>query len=322
MIAWVGGVPLRRYVGSSSYLSQDSHRVHIGIGAANKIDRLEVRWLRGGTETWTNIAPNHFYDVTQGDLQVKPFTGHGNEVPAPTVPAPLDRAMLLRFWEKQHAAMDAMKREHDYAKAARLFREALAINPGHEDSHYYLANCLAVMAEVPAAIVELDALARINPQNHRAFQRKGELLAASASSKGQLQRAREPLQTAQKMNSEETGTLVLIGELALAMGDYAGAERELAHASVANPRASNVWFLRGYIAWKRRDVPHSRDMLIAAGKARGPDWKPVGSVMEGDVRRRMYTESGFLNVFEQEWNGSADPAPAYGPLDNYLRRFR
>jgi hypothetical protein len=29
--------------------------------------------------------------------------------------------------------MDAMKREHDYAKAIALFREALAINPSHEE---------------------------------------------------------------------------------------------------------------------------------------------------------------------------------------------
>jgi hypothetical protein len=37
------GVWLRRAVSGSSYLSQDSHRVHIGLGAATKIDRLEVR---------------------------------------------------------------------------------------------------------------------------------------------------------------------------------------------------------------------------------------------------------------------------------------
>lgn len=47
VIAWVKGVPLRSYVGSSSYLSQDSHRIHIGIGSAAKIDRLEVRRPRG-----------------------------------------------------------------------------------------------------------------------------------------------------------------------------------------------------------------------------------------------------------------------------------
>ena len=88
--------------------------------------------------------------------------------------------------------MDAMKREHDFAKASALFREALAINPEHEDSHYYLANCLVALRDIPAAIAELNELARINPQNHRAFQRKGELLAASASSRRELDEAVSP----------------------------------------------------------------------------------------------------------------------------------
>jgi len=71
VIAWVAGVPLRRTVSSSSYLSQDSHRVHIGLGAATKIDRLEVRWLRGRRETWTSLAANQIWDITQGEQEAK-----------------------------------------------------------------------------------------------------------------------------------------------------------------------------------------------------------------------------------------------------------
>src|SRR5215472_5045323 len=52
VIAWVNGVQIRRTIGSSSYLSQDSHRIHLGIGKAAIIDRLEVHWLRGKAETW------------------------------------------------------------------------------------------------------------------------------------------------------------------------------------------------------------------------------------------------------------------------------
>lgn len=247
VIAWVGGVPLRRTVGSSSYLSQDSHRVHIGLGAATKIDRLEVCWLRGRTETWINLAAKNIWDITQGEREVKPFTPHvANPNPA-GVPIQLDKAALVQFWDKQHAAMDAMKRERNFAKAAQLFREALVINPDHEDSHYYLANCLAALDDIPSAIAELDALARINPQNHRAFQRKGELLAASASSRSQLELARQSLNAALRLNSEETGTLVLLGQVALASGDFTTAEQHFTHACQANPRAANVWFLRGYI---------------------------------------------------------------------------
>ncbi len=218
--------------------------------------------------------------------------------------------------------MDAMKREGNFAKAAQLFREALAINPDHEDSHYYLANCLAASGDIPSAIVELEALARINPQNHRAFQRKGELLAAAASSRSQLELARQSLEAALRLNSEETGTLILLGQVALAQGEFAVAEQHFAHACQANPRAANVWFLLGYVAWKRQDLRQAAAMLAAAQKARGRDWKPAGSALEGDVQHRMFSESGFLNVFEQQWNGSPELTRAYGPLDAYLRRLR
>jgi cytochrome c-type biogenesis protein CcmH/NrfG len=149
--------------------------------------------------------------------------------------------------------MDAMKRDRDVETAARLFRAALAINPDHEDSHYYLANCLAAQGNIRGAIAELDALAHVNPQSHRALQRKGELLASSASSRSDLEGSRTPLNAALQLNPEETGTLVLLGEVALGLGDLGTADRHLAHACQANMHAASAWFLRGYIAWKRHD---------------------------------------------------------------------
>jgi tetratricopeptide (TPR) repeat protein len=178
------------------------------------------------------------------------------------------------------------------------------------------------LGDIPGAIAQLNELAHINPQNHRAYQRKGELLAASASSLSELDQARQILSTAIHLNSEETGTLVLRGEVSLAMKDFAAAEEDFAHACQMNPRAVNAWFLRGFIAWKRGDYLQASEKLGSARQARGPDWKPAGSVLEGDVQRRMYSESGFLNVFERQWDGASDPSRAYAPLDAYLRRLR
>jgi len=322
VIAWVKGVPLCRYVGSSSYLSQNSHRIHIGLGAATKIDRLEVHWPRGASETWSNLEANHIWDITQGEADAKqyipPTTGSAGINPTA---GQMDKSGVVLFWDKEHAAMNAMKLDHDFAKAAQLFREALAINPNHEDSHYYLANCLAALGDTHAAIIELDALSRINPQSHRAYQRKGELLATSAHTRGQMKAAHQALDTALKLNSEETGTLILLGEVSLAQGDMAAAERNLSHACQANSRATNAWFFRGYIAWKRDDIRQASAMLTAARNALGPDWKPSGTVLEGEVRHRMFSESGFLGIFEQQWDGSLSPAHAYAQLDAYLRRF-
>jgi hypothetical protein len=130
------------------------------------------------------------------------------------------------------------------------------------------------------------------------------------------------LNAALNLNSEETGTLVLRGQVSLAAGSFTEAEQDFAHACLANPHATNAWFLRGYIAWKKHDLRQASAMLASARHARGRDWKPSGSVLEGDVQRRMYSESGFLNIFEQQWDGSIDPAAGYAQLDSYLHRLR
>ncbi len=323
VIAWIKGVPIRRTVGSSSYLSQDSHRIHLGLGSAHVIDRLEIRWRRGRPQVWTNVAANQALDVMQGQSDLKPFVaGPGEHTTLPPTVSADSRSATVQFWARQHAAMDAMKRDHDPARAAALFREALAINPNHEDSHYYLANCLAALGQVRAAIAELDALLRINPQNHRGYQRKGELLAASATSRAQLIEAHKTLEAGLKLNSEETGTLVLLGEVELGLGRLDSAETTLTHVCTANPRAANAWFLRGYAAWKHGDQSRAQTLLKSAHNALGPDWKPAGTVLEGDVRQRMFSESGFLGVFEQNWNGTVVPADAYRQLDAYLKRLR
>jgi hypothetical protein len=59
-------------------------------------------------------------------------------------------------------------------------------------------------------------------------------------------------------------------------------------------------------------------MLEAARQARGRDWKPPGSVHEGDVKQRMFSEFGFLGVFEQRWDGTSAPERAYSDMASYL----
>src|SRR5713226_2043568 len=41
--------------GGASYLSQNDLRLHFGLGAAAKIDSVEIRWPNGATETLRNV---------------------------------------------------------------------------------------------------------------------------------------------------------------------------------------------------------------------------------------------------------------------------
>jgi enediyne biosynthesis protein E4 len=55
-----------------SYLSQNDLRLHFGLGSADKVDDVEIRWPSGGTQTLHNLASDHFYIVKEGEGIVSP----------------------------------------------------------------------------------------------------------------------------------------------------------------------------------------------------------------------------------------------------------
>lgn len=52
--------------GGGSYYSQNDLRVHFGLGATTRLDRLEVRWPSGAQEFWTEVAVNRMLTLTEG----------------------------------------------------------------------------------------------------------------------------------------------------------------------------------------------------------------------------------------------------------------
>jgi hypothetical protein len=49
-----------------SYLSQSDLRLHFGLGAAAKIDKVEVRWPDGSTQAFEGVAADRFYRLREG----------------------------------------------------------------------------------------------------------------------------------------------------------------------------------------------------------------------------------------------------------------
>jgi hypothetical protein len=63
----------------SSYISNSDMRVHFGLGAASKIDALEIRWPNGSLETFDNVAVNGIRTIKEGSGRaIKP-----SNAPAP-----------------------------------------------------------------------------------------------------------------------------------------------------------------------------------------------------------------------------------------------
>lgn len=317
VIAHLGGAALRRTVSSVSYLSQSSHTLHFGLGPATHVDRLEVRWQCGATNFFDGIEANATYEIVEGEKTVRRLSN-----PSSLQTAIPNREQLSEFWFKQRAAMSAMKVEKNNAKAISLFREALALNQKHEDSRYYLGICLASQNDVVGALAELAELQRLNPQSHRAWQQWGVFKALCAKSESDLVAAEQALERAHKLNPEETGALLVLGEVALLRGDSSLAHDRLAAVCRMNPKAVAGFFLRGFIAWKAGNDAAARTFLADARTALGKDWQPKGTTSEGDVKQKQHVETTPLTRFWERWDGSAAPESSFAALDVYLGERR
>jgi tetratricopeptide (TPR) repeat protein len=229
-----------------------------------------------------------------------------------------EKERQIAFWDKHRAAMDRLKRDRDPQSAALLFREALALDPRHEDGRYYLASCLASMGQTQGAIKELEALLAVNPSSHRALQRLAYLHAQTARSKADLQTAAAEAGRAHALNPEETGALLLLAEIELLRGNPAKSRVHLESVIRSNHRAALAYFLLAYLDSRSGDTVAKRVQLEATVKARGPEWKPKGSVHEGDVQRQMHEETSLLMPYADLWDGKQDPRTAFAALENRL----
>lgn len=321
VIVHAGGSPIRRSISSVSYLSQSSRTLHFGLGSATHANRIEVRWLGGSTSSFDNLKANATYELTENDPIPRKIQPAAPPLSPQSQSHPLsDRQHTRNFWSRQRAAMAAMKVEKNNARAAALFREALLLDPAHEDSLYYLASCLASLGEIEEALDHLAHLKRINPQSQRAFIHWGTLRALSARSADDLHAAEVSLKHAHAVNPEETGALLILGEVALLRGNSLLAEEQLAAACRTNPKATGGFFLRAYLAWKGGRSADAVKLLQQARASLGPDWQPKGATSEGDVQQKQHVEKTPLSAYWELWDGTSNPDLSFAPIDRYLNR--
>jgi hypothetical protein len=63
---WAGGrEQVAERVASSGYLSQDDGRIHFGLGAATKVDKIVVRWPSGRVQTLENVTTDRVLTVEE-----------------------------------------------------------------------------------------------------------------------------------------------------------------------------------------------------------------------------------------------------------------
>ena len=62
-VRYSGGTSVRQIVTGDSYRSQHADTVHFGLGKAERVDQVEIRWPDGRTLTLREAAVNRYHNI-------------------------------------------------------------------------------------------------------------------------------------------------------------------------------------------------------------------------------------------------------------------
>jgi tetratricopeptide (TPR) repeat protein len=163
------------------------------------------------------------------------------------------RAEVRRFWEVYGRATD-LKQRGAWAEAAAAYREALEVDPRHEDALYYLGNALFEVGRYGEAVTAWRRLAEVNPMSARAHAQLGAVFSCGAAGAPfDLDAAEREFQRALEINQEESGPVLKLGEVALLKGDRRRALDCVTAVSRMNSKSVEAHYLIGYIRWLEGD---------------------------------------------------------------------
>jgi Tfp pilus assembly protein PilF len=190
---------------------------------------------------------------------------------------------IRRFWSAYQQGADARARG-DYEGAAGFFREALEIDPEHEDSLFSLAISLEESGRYLEAADMLRRLTTVNPESARGWSQLGSLLAQRAP--GNLpdpEAAETAFLRAEEINREHSGPFLSRGALALDLGNLPEASRLFRIAAdMSSPEGA---FLAGFVAFLERHDDEAIQFFIRVleSSAREKAITGRGVASEGDV---------------------------------------
>lgn len=188
------------------------------------------------------------------------------------------------FWHLYRQASQA-RMNGAYAKAIPLFERALKMRPQHEDSLYYMGNCLFELQRYDDALNAYQRLVAANPVgSSRGYVRIGLVHACFApNAPFDLDKADRAFRQALALDPD-SGALLCLGEVALLKGNVKEAwerfqgENQTNHMSVAAP-----YFL-GYLLWQRGKKDEAWDWFRKAVKRCEVKKPPVPWSEEGNLK--------------------------------------
>jgi hypothetical protein len=62
-------------LGGASFLSASDHRLHFGLGAATRVESIEIRWPSGRVDRLVGLEADRAYRIREGDARPQPLPG-------------------------------------------------------------------------------------------------------------------------------------------------------------------------------------------------------------------------------------------------------
>jgi tetratricopeptide (TPR) repeat protein len=198
----------------------------------------------------------------------------------------------VRFWELFNEA-GRLRRGKDYSGAVEKYRQALAIQGKHEDSLYYLGQCLRETGDFVGGAQAWEELVRVNPASTRGHLALGALHASPDEQEPMnLGVAENHFRLAHAINGEETGPMLRLGEVMIAMGRLSEARHWLEAAAKTNPKSVEAACMAGYVRWKSADYAGAADFYLKASRAAKTDVPVKGVLSEGDRKAVKSPDGG------------------------------
>lgn len=217
------------------------------------------------------------------------LAGLGGCTEAPTPDADATRTAgasdrRREFWETYRRA-GAARADGRLEEAVALYSRALALQPDHEDTLYYLGNCELEQGHFTQALDAYERLVTLNPSgSSRGYMQLAAVRASlEPGAPVDLDKAAALFKRALDVDPD-SGALLGLAEVALLQQHRGEAERLLLRVEADNPMSIAAPYLRGYLALERGAHEEAWSLFTTAIK-RGEFKKSSGTwTEEGDVK--------------------------------------
>lgn len=174
--------------------------------------------------------------------------GHGSAAAGDTV-AVAERRLVQDFWSDFREATQ-LRLDGDFEAAREAYGRALENNPEHEDALYYLGNVNLELGNWEDARALWQRLVEVSPSSSRAFSQLGSLaLCRPEIPAFDLEAARSAFESAHRLNPEETGPPLRLGQVALFEKSAAEAADFFDAVTGSNFTSLEAHYLKAYTEW-------------------------------------------------------------------------